>query len=107
MFLKDPLVVELSSPGPLTSALFLFLHSMKETEKGPLSPKILFNQLSSTFLLYIIRSYETLCLLFNLSSLTFTVTWLLSPRLPRERANICLVAAVCFMEIIYHNTLKK
>uniref|UniRef100_A0A8D2HFG3 Ubiquitin carboxyl-terminal hydrolase n=1 Tax=Urocitellus parryii TaxID=9999 RepID=A0A8D2HFG3_UROPR len=41
----DPLVVELSSPGPLTSALFLFLHSMKEIEKGPLSPKILFNQL--------------------------------------------------------------
>ncbi|KAM5166650.1 ubiquitin carboxyl-terminal hydrolase 45 isoform 2-T4 [Callospermophilus lateralis] len=41
----DPLVVELSSPGSLTSALFLFLHSMKETEKGPLSPKILFNQL--------------------------------------------------------------
>ncbi|XP_071074708.1 ubiquitin carboxyl-terminal hydrolase 45 isoform X2 [Dasypus novemcinctus] len=40
-----PLVVELSSPGPLTSALFLFLHSMKETEKGPLSPKILFSQL--------------------------------------------------------------
>uniref|UniRef100_A0A8C2P1G2 Ubiquitin carboxyl-terminal hydrolase n=1 Tax=Capra hircus TaxID=9925 RepID=A0A8C2P1G2_CAPHI len=43
--LKDPLVVELSSPGPLTSALFLFLHSMKETERGPLSPKVLFNQL--------------------------------------------------------------
>ncbi|XP_008576431.1 PREDICTED: ubiquitin carboxyl-terminal hydrolase 45-like, partial [Galeopterus variegatus] len=41
----DPLVVELSSPGPLTSALFLFLHSMEETEKGPLSPKVLFNQL--------------------------------------------------------------
>ncbi|ELK00058.1 Ubiquitin carboxyl-terminal hydrolase 45 [Pteropus alecto] len=41
----DPLMVELSSPGPLTSALFLFLHSMKETEKGPLSPKVLFNQL--------------------------------------------------------------
>ncbi|XP_047415359.1 ubiquitin carboxyl-terminal hydrolase 45 isoform X5 [Sciurus carolinensis] len=41
----DPLVVELSSPGPLTSALFLFLLNMKETEKGPLSPKILFNQL--------------------------------------------------------------
>ncbi|XP_023386713.1 ubiquitin carboxyl-terminal hydrolase 45 isoform X6 [Pteropus vampyrus] len=38
-------MVELSSPGPLTSALFLFLHSMKETEKGPLSPKVLFNQL--------------------------------------------------------------
>uniref|UniRef100_A0A8C2NX05 ubiquitinyl hydrolase 1 n=1 Tax=Capra hircus TaxID=9925 RepID=A0A8C2NX05_CAPHI len=45
LFLKDPLVVELSSPGPLTSALFLFLHSMKETERGPLSPKVLFNQL--------------------------------------------------------------
>ncbi|XP_039108072.1 ubiquitin carboxyl-terminal hydrolase 45 isoform X3 [Hyaena hyaena] len=41
----DPLMVELSSPGPLTSALFLFLHSMKETGKGPLSPKVLFNQL--------------------------------------------------------------
>ncbi|XP_038540163.1 LOW QUALITY PROTEIN: ubiquitin carboxyl-terminal hydrolase 45 isoform X1 [Canis lupus familiaris] len=41
----DPLIVELSSPGPLTSALFLFLHSMKETEKGLLSPKVLFNQL--------------------------------------------------------------
>ncbi|XP_025240037.1 ubiquitin carboxyl-terminal hydrolase 45 isoform X4 [Theropithecus gelada] len=41
----DPLVVELSRPGPLTSALFLFLHSMKETEKGPLSPSVLFNQL--------------------------------------------------------------
>ncbi|XP_058516503.1 ubiquitin carboxyl-terminal hydrolase 45 isoform X2 [Ochotona princeps] len=41
----DPLVVELSSPGPLTSALFLFLHSMRETEKGPLSPKVLFSQL--------------------------------------------------------------
>nr|XP_023399318.1 ubiquitin carboxyl-terminal hydrolase 45 isoform X6 [Loxodonta africana] len=40
-----PLMVELSSPGPLTSALFLFLHSMKETERGPLSPKVLFNQL--------------------------------------------------------------
>uniref|UniRef100_A0A8C2NU28 Ubiquitin carboxyl-terminal hydrolase n=1 Tax=Capra hircus TaxID=9925 RepID=A0A8C2NU28_CAPHI len=38
-------LVELSSPGPLTSALFLFLHSMKETERGPLSPKVLFNQL--------------------------------------------------------------
>ncbi|XP_073749797.1 ubiquitin carboxyl-terminal hydrolase 45 isoform X2 [Callorhinus ursinus] len=41
----DPLTVELSSPGPLTSALLVFLHSMKETEKGPLSPKVLFNQL--------------------------------------------------------------
>ncbi|XP_036915617.1 ubiquitin carboxyl-terminal hydrolase 45 isoform X2 [Sturnira hondurensis] len=41
----DPLMVELSSPGPLTSALILFLHSMKETEKGPLSPKALFSQL--------------------------------------------------------------
>ncbi|XP_042637073.1 ubiquitin carboxyl-terminal hydrolase 45 [Orycteropus afer afer] len=41
----DPLTVELSSPGPLTSALFLFLHSMKESERGPLSPKVLFNQL--------------------------------------------------------------
>nr|XP_033793925.1 ubiquitin carboxyl-terminal hydrolase 45 isoform X2 [Geotrypetes seraphini] len=41
----DPLVVNLSSPGPLTSAMFLFLHSMKETGKGPLSPKVLFSQL--------------------------------------------------------------
>ncbi|KAM6433646.1 ubiquitin carboxyl-terminal hydrolase 45 isoform 3-T4 [Rhynochetos jubatus] len=41
----DPLVVNLSSPGPLTSAMFLFLHSMRESGKGPLSPKVLFSQL--------------------------------------------------------------
>ncbi|NXD13083.1 UBP45 hydrolase, partial [Nothocercus nigrocapillus] len=41
----DPLMVNLSSPGPLTSAMFLFLHSMKEPGKGPLSPKVLFSQL--------------------------------------------------------------
>ncbi|XP_053566543.1 ubiquitin carboxyl-terminal hydrolase 45 [Bombina bombina] len=41
----DPLVISLSTPGPLTSAVFLFLHSMKEGEKEPLSPKVLFNQL--------------------------------------------------------------
>ncbi|KAM9267638.1 ubiquitin carboxyl-terminal hydrolase 45 isoform 2-T3 [Cariama cristata] len=41
----DPLVVNLSSPGPLTSAMFLFLHSMREAGKGPLSPKMLFSQL--------------------------------------------------------------
>ncbi|NWI21555.1 UBP45 hydrolase, partial [Crypturellus soui] len=41
----DPLMVNLSSPGPLTSAMFLFLHSMKEAGKGPLSPKVLFSQL--------------------------------------------------------------
>ncbi|XP_027685190.2 ubiquitin carboxyl-terminal hydrolase 45 isoform X4 [Chelonia mydas] len=43
--MQDPLVVNLSSPGPLTSAMFLFLHSMRETGKGPLSPKVLFSQL--------------------------------------------------------------
>ncbi|XP_069462500.1 ubiquitin carboxyl-terminal hydrolase 45 isoform X2 [Ambystoma mexicanum] len=41
----DPLVVNLSSPGPLTSAMVLFLHSMKDSGKGPLSPKVLFSQL--------------------------------------------------------------
>ena len=41
----DPLVVNLSSPGPLTSAMFLFLHSMREAGRGPLSPKVLFSQL--------------------------------------------------------------
>ncbi|XP_041649881.1 ubiquitin carboxyl-terminal hydrolase 45 [Cheilinus undulatus] len=40
-----PLMVTLSSPEPLTAAMFLFLQSMKEPGKGPLSPKILFNQL--------------------------------------------------------------
>ncbi|XP_028903157.1 ubiquitin carboxyl-terminal hydrolase 45 isoform X2 [Ornithorhynchus anatinus] len=42
---SDSLMVTLSSPGPLTSAMFLFLHSMKEAGKGPLSPKALFSQL--------------------------------------------------------------
>ncbi|XP_054832470.1 ubiquitin carboxyl-terminal hydrolase 45 isoform X2 [Eublepharis macularius] len=41
----DPLEITLSSPGSLTSAMFLFLHSMKEAGKGPLSPKVLFSQL--------------------------------------------------------------
>ncbi|KAJ7985085.1 hypothetical protein DPEC_G00348420 [Dallia pectoralis] len=40
-----PLTVTLPSPEPLTSAMFLFLHSMKESGKGPVNPKILFNQL--------------------------------------------------------------
>ncbi|XP_051722005.1 ubiquitin carboxyl-terminal hydrolase 45 isoform X3 [Ctenopharyngodon idella] len=40
-----PLTVTLPSPEPLTSAMFLFLQSMKEAGKGPVSPKILFNQL--------------------------------------------------------------
>ncbi|XP_056618431.1 ubiquitin carboxyl-terminal hydrolase 45 [Triplophysa dalaica] len=40
-----PLTVTLPSPDPLTSAMFLFLQSMKEPGKGPVSPKILFNQL--------------------------------------------------------------
>lgn len=39
------LTVTLPSPEPLTSAMFLFLQSMKESGKGPVSPKILFNQL--------------------------------------------------------------
>ncbi|XP_069091644.1 ubiquitin carboxyl-terminal hydrolase 45 isoform X2 [Pleurodeles waltl] len=41
----DPLVVNLSSPGPLTSAMVSFLHSMRDSGKGPLSPKALFSQL--------------------------------------------------------------
>ncbi|XP_078504338.1 ubiquitin carboxyl-terminal hydrolase 45 isoform X2 [Lissotriton helveticus] len=41
----DPLVVNLSNPGPLTSAMVSFLHSMKDSGKGPLSPKVLFSQL--------------------------------------------------------------
>ncbi|XP_041798831.1 ubiquitin carboxyl-terminal hydrolase 45 [Chelmon rostratus] len=41
----SPLTVTLPSPEPLTAAMFLFLQSMKEPSKGPLNPKILFNQL--------------------------------------------------------------
>ncbi|XP_060729029.1 ubiquitin carboxyl-terminal hydrolase 45 isoform X1 [Tachysurus vachellii] len=40
-----PLTVTLAGPEPLTSAMMLFLYSMKETGKGPVSPKILFTQL--------------------------------------------------------------
>ncbi|XP_051999895.1 ubiquitin carboxyl-terminal hydrolase 45-like [Xyrauchen texanus] len=40
-----PLTVTLPRPEPLTSAMFLFLQSMKEPSKGPVSPKILFSQL--------------------------------------------------------------
>ncbi|KAM5163770.1 ubiquitin carboxyl-terminal hydrolase 45 isoform 2-T3 [Mantella aurantiaca] len=41
----DPLVIGLPSPGPLTSAVVLFLHSIKEIGKEPVSPKMLFSQL--------------------------------------------------------------
>ncbi|XP_062843969.1 ubiquitin carboxyl-terminal hydrolase 45 isoform X2 [Trichomycterus rosablanca] len=40
-----PLTVTLTGPEPLTSAMFLFLQSIKESGKGPISPKILFSQL--------------------------------------------------------------
>ncbi|XP_024861040.1 ubiquitin carboxyl-terminal hydrolase 45 isoform X2 [Kryptolebias marmoratus] len=39
------LMVTLPSPEPLTSAMIHFLQSMKEPGKGPVNPKILFNQL--------------------------------------------------------------
>ncbi|XP_047455542.1 ubiquitin carboxyl-terminal hydrolase 45 [Mugil cephalus] len=41
----NPLTVVLPSPEPLTAALFIFLQSMKEPGKGPVNPKVLFNQL--------------------------------------------------------------
>uniref|UniRef100_A0A8C3FY95 Ubiquitin carboxyl-terminal hydrolase n=1 Tax=Cyclopterus lumpus TaxID=8103 RepID=A0A8C3FY95_CYCLU len=41
----SPLTVTLHSPEPLTAAMFLFLQNMKEPGKGPINPKILFNQL--------------------------------------------------------------
>ncbi|KAM4580316.1 ubiquitin carboxyl-terminal hydrolase 45 isoform 2-T2 [Odontesthes bonariensis] len=41
----SPLTVALPGPEPLTAAMFLFLQSMKEPGKGPINPKILFNQL--------------------------------------------------------------
>lgn len=41
----NPLTITMPSPEPLTAAMFLFLHNMKEPGKGPLNPKILFNQL--------------------------------------------------------------
>ncbi|XP_060761540.1 ubiquitin carboxyl-terminal hydrolase 45 isoform X3 [Neoarius graeffei] len=40
-----PLIVTLAGPEPLTSAMMMFLYSMKEAGKGPVSPKILFTQL--------------------------------------------------------------
>ncbi|KAM4042387.1 ubiquitin carboxyl-terminal hydrolase 45 isoform 2-T3 [Anomaloglossus baeobatrachus] len=41
----DQLVITLPNPGPLTSAVVLFLHSMKQLGKEPLTPKMLFSQL--------------------------------------------------------------
>uniref|UniRef100_A0A8D3A8L6 Ubiquitin carboxyl-terminal hydrolase n=1 Tax=Scophthalmus maximus TaxID=52904 RepID=A0A8D3A8L6_SCOMX len=42
---ESPLMVTLPNPEPLTAAMFLFLHTMKEPGKGQVNPKILFNQL--------------------------------------------------------------
>uniref|UniRef100_A0A146VYK9 Ubiquitin carboxyl-terminal hydrolase 45 n=1 Tax=Fundulus heteroclitus TaxID=8078 RepID=A0A146VYK9_FUNHE len=41
----SPLTVVLSSPDPLTAAMIHFLQGMKEPGKGPVNPKVLFNQL--------------------------------------------------------------
>lgn len=41
----SPLTAVLSSPDPLTAAMIHFLQSMKEPGKGPVNPKVLFNQL--------------------------------------------------------------
>ncbi|KAF0045026.1 hypothetical protein F2P81_001555 [Scophthalmus maximus] len=43
--MQSPLMVTLPNPEPLTAAMFLFLHTMKEPGKGQVNPKILFNQL--------------------------------------------------------------
>uniref|UniRef100_A0A8C5DZU1 ubiquitinyl hydrolase 1 n=1 Tax=Gouania willdenowi TaxID=441366 RepID=A0A8C5DZU1_GOUWI len=42
---QSSLTVGLPNPEPLTAAMFVFLQSMKESGKGPLNPKALFNQL--------------------------------------------------------------
>ncbi|KAG8582294.1 hypothetical protein GDO81_007998 [Engystomops pustulosus] len=41
----DQLVITLPNPGPLTSAVVLFLHNMKEPGREPVTPKMLFSQL--------------------------------------------------------------
>lgn len=46
---QSPLTVTLPSPEPLTAAMFLFLLNMKEPAKGPLNPKLLFNQLCQKY----------------------------------------------------------
>lgn len=75
--LKDPLVVNLSSPGPLTSAMFLFLHSMREAGRGPLSPKVLFSQLCQKYVLPVSCQYLffffSLNLLWYVSKCTMSV----------------------------------
>uniref|UniRef100_A0A3B3TMC5 ubiquitinyl hydrolase 1 n=1 Tax=Poecilia latipinna TaxID=48699 RepID=A0A3B3TMC5_9TELE len=43
------LTVVLSSPDPLTAAMIHFLQSMKESGKGPVNPKVLFNQLCQKY----------------------------------------------------------
>uniref|UniRef100_A0A672HR94 Ubiquitin carboxyl-terminal hydrolase n=1 Tax=Salarias fasciatus TaxID=181472 RepID=A0A672HR94_SALFA len=43
--IQAALTVALPSPEPLTAAMFAFLQNMKEAGKGPINPKILFNQL--------------------------------------------------------------
>lgn len=46
---QSPLAVTLPSPEPLTAAMFLFLLNMKEPGKGPVNPKLLFNQLCQKY----------------------------------------------------------
>lgn len=63
---QSPLTVTLPSPEPLTAAMFLFLLNMKEPGKGPLNPKLLFNQLC--------QKYDAFFILFSIKS-SMTTAW--------------------------------
>lgn len=74
---QSPLTVTLPSPEPLTAAMFLFLMNMKEPGKGPLSPKLLFNQLCQKYDALFLISYfffSFVCFFFVVFSITSSVT---------------------------------
>uniref|UniRef100_A0A8C9FX06 Ubiquitin carboxyl-terminal hydrolase n=1 Tax=Pavo cristatus TaxID=9049 RepID=A0A8C9FX06_PAVCR len=122
----DPLVVNLSSPGPLTSAMFLFLHSMREAGRGPLSPKVLFSQLCQKaprfkgfqqqdsqellhYLLDAMRIEETKVTISTVKEpfIDLSLPIIEERKLKKKTAKFCVIVLTSQILLIFINTEKK
>lgn len=70
---QSPLTVTLPSPEPLTAAMFLFLLNMKEPGKGPVNPKLLFNQLCQKYDAFLHSVFHEIIHAFSLNGLSLSL----------------------------------
>uniref|UniRef100_A0A8C5E1J5 Ubiquitin carboxyl-terminal hydrolase n=1 Tax=Gouania willdenowi TaxID=441366 RepID=A0A8C5E1J5_GOUWI len=72
---SSSLTVGLPNPEPLTAAMFVFLQSMKESGKGPLNPKALFNQLCQNIYSCDLTHYCNELVMVEVNNLYFNVMY--------------------------------